>query len=311
MNPTRRLALALLFVGACQPPVVATEHDGDAHLDHALYLAMAPAVGPGWTFNGGDGTRFGDANGACQAFAQSYQQGLGVDRLDKTANHGIKTCWVKAPEDSVASQSTLVMLEGEDGAVELANADDLVKLEAALGNVARECENQIGQPKDGQSCSSLGTQKHKCAAGKLGVAQGLVGGPPKVYSGPAFDRWGNMYGKLNPDGDVPPRVPRTEAAFEAQAIAFFNSGNSPFNSVGQAIAAAKTGKLFPDVVVPTDPTKRLEKGNVAAIYDFKFPCPPDKQAAWGFNGSTAKRQDRAYNDALSPTNPAERIQPGG
>ncbi|MBX7077972.1 MAG: hypothetical protein K1X88_02220 [Nannocystaceae bacterium] len=63
--------------------------------------------------------------------------------------------------------------------------------------------------------------------------------------------------------------------------------------------------------MPADPAQRLERGNAAAIYDFKFPCPPDKKAPWGYSHGSRKRQDRAYDDALQPGQGAKRIQPGG
>ncbi|MFO0633889.1 MAG: hypothetical protein U0168_13655 [Nannocystaceae bacterium] len=299
--------LVALVAGACSVP--AMEQTPAPTLVQQVYTAAAPA-GAGWSFNGGDGTRFGDANAACAAFADSYGQGLAVDHLESTASAGTKRCWVKAPQDKTASQMTLVTLEGEASAVALADAGGLADVEAALRGIARDCEAEVGQPVGQQSCAELGRQKHQCAAAAIERALALQDGPPSIYSGPAFDRAGNMFGKLNPDGAVPPRVPRTEAAIEAEAVGFFNSGNSGFATLAQAIAAAKRGKLFPDVVVPSDPSQRLERGNVAAIYDFKFPCPPDKPAVWGYSNGSRKRQDRAYNDALHPSQGAVRIQPG-
>jgi hypothetical protein len=172
------------------------------------------------------------------------------------------------------------------GTVMLVQASSPPTLEAALQRIAEECEEQVGNfpPKDpriAKQCKELGTGKHACCAEKLDDAnrhRAKEGEPQQAYSEPAYDRaTGKMIPRQNPLPGPPPLVPRTQSAIRNQARGFYRSGQSPYRSISHAIGSMCAGKKFPDVVVPSDPSRPCERGNVERVYDFKFPCPRGKK----------------------------------
>ena len=175
--------------------------------------------------------------------------------------------------------------------------------------IAEECEEEVGNfpPRDRRikkECKELGTAKHACCARKLeDLKEDLdEDGKPQhhLYSEPAYDRTtGKMIPRKNPRRGPPPLVPRTQSAIRNQARGFYQSGKSPHRSTSQAIMAMVAGKKFPDVVVPNNPDLPCERGNVEAVYEFKFPCPRRKAARWG-RDRRGRAQLKAYKDLLMP-----------
>jgi hypothetical protein len=147
--------------------------------------------------------------------------------------------------------------------------------------------------------------KHACCARKLEDANEELDedGKPQqqVYSEPAYDRaTGKMIPRKNPRRGPPPFVPRTQSAIRNQAQGFYRSGKSPYRSSSHAIGAMVAGKKFPDVVVPSNPSLPCERGNVEAVYEFKFPCPNRKKASVGTIDRRGRAQLKAYDELLKP-----------
>ena len=62
------------------------------------------------------------------------------------------------------------------------------------------------------------------------------------------------------------------------------------------------GKKFPDVVIPNDPSLPCERGNVEAVYEFKFPCPRRRATRWEPD-RRGRAQLKAYDELLKPNQP--------
>jgi uncharacterized Zn-binding protein involved in type VI secretion len=177
-------------------------------------------------------------------------------------------------------------------------------LEATLVQIAKDCEDEVeNDPNKPKSCRERGTLKHKCADRKLNEAT-KNDNPKSVYSDGAFDgKTGSPILKNNPmKGGVPGQVPRSRGAIVNQAIGLAVSKGM---DVGGTIRSMLSGKQFPDVVVAADATQPPGKGNTAAIYDFKFPCPKEKKPSWGQG-----QQDR-YRRLLTPSSPPSMVSPMG
>jgi uncharacterized Zn-binding protein involved in type VI secretion len=248
------------------------------------------------------------------------------DIASKATGGGLVSANTHGPAKFVAPGSMNVKLEGKAvhllgdamtnnnsnppnaGTVMLVQASCPPTLEAALQRIAEECEEQVGNfpprdPRIAKQCKDLGVKKHACCAQKLEDAErqrAKDGEPRQLYSEPAYDRaTGKMLPRKNPLPGPPPMVPRTQTAICNQARGFYQSGRSPFRSSRHAIGAMVAGKKFPDVVVPSNPSLPCERGNVAAVYDFKFPCPRGRMPRWGRDRSGRKQRD-AYKDLLQP-----------
>jgi uncharacterized Zn-binding protein involved in type VI secretion len=183
---------------------------------------------------------------------------------------------------------------------------------AMLTRIAEECEEEVGNfpprdPRIKEQCKELGTAKHACCARKLEDANEELDeeGKPqqRMYSEPAYDRaTGKMIPRRNPRRGPPPLVPRTQSAIRNQAVGYFRSGKSPHRSSSHAIGAMVAGKKFPDVVIPCDPDLPCERGNVEAVYEFKFPCPRRQRSRWE-RDRRGQAQLKAYNELLLPNHP--------
>ena len=181
---------------------------------------------------------------------------------------------------------------------------------AMLARIAEECEEELGNfpprdPRIRKECKELGTAKHACCARKLEDANEELDedGKPqhRTYSEPAYDRaTGKMIARKNPRHGPPPFVPRTQSAIRNQAVGYFRSGKSPYRSSKHAIGAMVAGKKFPDVVVPSNPDLPCERGNVEAVYEFKFPCPRPKKSEWE-RDRRGQAQLKAYDNLLQPS----------
>jgi uncharacterized Zn-binding protein involved in type VI secretion len=183
----------------------------------------------------------------------------------------------------------------------------MTPLEKQLVEIAKECEEKIeNDPEHNKkSCRKKGTEKHKCCDEKLNDAT-KNDNPKKVYSDAAFDsKTGEPLLKRNPvRGGLPPQVPRTRGAIMNQAIGLAASKGLDFAGT---IRSMLSGKKFPDVVVSSNPNAPPGPGNTSQIYDFKFPCPKEKDPKWGDNG----KQGRKYDRLLESENPARMISPMG
>jgi len=198
------------------------------------------------------------------------------------------------------------------GTIMLVQESTPPSLLSMLTRIAEECEEEVGNfpPRDTRikkECKDLGTAKHACCARKLEAANDELDedGKPqqRVYSEPGYDRaTGKMIPRKNPRRGPPPFVPRTQSAIRNQASGYFHSGKSPYRSTWHAIGAMVAGKKFPDVVIPCDPDLPCERGNVEAVYDFKFPCPRGKAPRWGHDRK-GRTQFDAYDELLEPNQP--------
>lgn len=202
------------------------------------------------------------------------------------------------------------------GTTMLAQAATGPAIAQALEQIAKECEKKVGNvspndPKAKEKCKKRrlkdGKEKHDCCAKKIDKAQqdrAANGQPPNAYSEPAYTQsTGQAIARNNPLGGTPPQVPRTQNAIVRQARGFFRSGNSPYSSVNTAVGAMCSGKKFPDVVIPTDPTKMPQRGNVESVHDFKFPCPKGSKQNWTKDKS-GQMQNQVYDTMLQPTSPS-------
>lgn len=155
------------------------------------------------------------------------------------------------------------------GTVALAQATSVPDIQAALVQIAQECEEEIGQPANTKDCNKKGTEKHACCDEKIKAAN-----KEDVFSDPAY--------KKGSPGSLIQRVsgmPRERGAILRQAIGFAKSRGVPASAM---IPAFLGGKMFPDVVVSGGGPPTV--GNVQQVYDFKFPCPATKKPKWGQNG---------------------------
>lgn len=257
------------------------------------------------------------------------------DLASKATGGGLVSANTHGPAKFVAPGSLNVRLEGKAvhllgdamtnnnsnppnaGTVMLLQAASPPSLLAALSWIAEECEDEVGNfpPKDpriAKECKELGAAKHACCARKIEDANAQLardGQPRQAYAEPAYDRaTGKMIPRKNPLPTPPPLVPRTQSAIRSQARGFYQSGQSPYRSTSHAIGAMVAGKKFPDVVVPSNPDLPCERGNVEAVYDFKFPCPRTKKAKWN-RGRRGEWQRDAYDEMLKPNQPPVIIQP--
>ena len=57
-----------------------------------------------------------------------------------------------------------------------------------------------------------------------------------------------------------------------------------------------------DVVIPCDPSLPCERGNVEAVYEFKFPCPRRTRSRWN-RDRRGQAQLKAYDELLKPNRP--------
>jgi uncharacterized Zn-binding protein involved in type VI secretion len=203
------------------------------------------------------------------------------------------------------------------GTIMLVQASSPGSLLAALARIAEECEEEVGNfpprdPRIRKKCKDLGAAKHACCSRKLEDANEELDedGKPQqqVYSEPAYDRaTGKMIPRKNPRRGPPPFVPRTQSAIRNQARGFYQSGKSPYRSSSHAIGAMVAGKKFPDVVIPSNPDLPCERGNVEAVYEFKFPCPKRKSSEWS-RGRKGQAQLKAYDELLRPNQPPKIIR---
>jgi uncharacterized Zn-binding protein involved in type VI secretion len=249
------------------------------------------------------------------------------DIASKATGGGLVSANTHGPAKFVAPGSMNVKIEGEPvhllgdamtnnnsnppnaGTIMLVQDSIPPDLLAMLTRIAEECEEEVGNfplrdPRIKKECKELGVAKHACCARKLEDAAEELDedGKPqqRVYSEPAYDRaTGRMIARKNPRRGPPPLVPRTQSAIRNQARGFYQSGKSPYRSVPHAIGSMVAGKKFPDVVVPSNPDLPCERGNVEAVYEFKFPCPRGKAPRWGRDRS-GRSQYRAYKDLLDP-----------
>ena len=249
------------------------------------------------------------------------------DIASKATGGGLVSANTHGPAKFVAPGSLNVKIEGKAvhllgdamtnnnsnppnaGTIMLVQASSPKGFLAALACIAEECEEEVGNfpPKDpriAKNCKDLGVAKHACCARKLEDANEELDedGKPQqqIYSEPAYDRaTGKMIPRKNPRRGPPLLVPRTQSAIRNQARGFFRSGKSPYRSSSHAIGAMVAGKKFPDVVIPCDPSLPCERGNVEAVYEFKFPCPRRKAARWG-RDRRGRAQLKAYEDLLGP-----------
>jgi uncharacterized Zn-binding protein involved in type VI secretion len=255
------------------------------------------------------------------------------DIASKATGGGLVSANTHGPAKFVAPGSMNVKAEGKNihllgdattnnnsnppnaGTVMLVQASCPPTIEAALRRIAEECEEEVGNfpsrdPRIAKQCKDLGTKKHACCAEKLDEAnrqRAKEGEPPSHYSEPAYDRaTGKMIPRKNPLGGPPPQVPRTQSAICNQARGFYQSGKSPYRSSPHAIGAMVKGKKFPDVVVPADPSAPCERGNVEAVYEFKFPCPKGKTPRWG-RDRKGRSQFDTYKELLKPNQPPKII----
>ncbi|MBV1860451.1 MAG: DUF4150 domain-containing protein [Nannocystaceae bacterium] len=203
------------------------------------------------------------------------------------------------------------------GTVMLAQAATGPAITAALEEIAKECEEQVGNvdpadPDAKEKCKERrlrdGKEKHDCCAKKVDKAQedrAANGQSPNAYSEPAYNKAsGQAIPRNNPLGGTPPQVPRTQGAIVRQARGFFQSGNSPFSSVSQSVGAMCGGKKFPDVVIPSNASQMPQRGNVESIHDFKFPCPRGNPQNWSKDRSSGLMQNQVYDAMLQPNSPA-------
>jgi uncharacterized Zn-binding protein involved in type VI secretion len=171
------------------------------------------------------------------------------------------------------------------GTVALAQATSVPEIEAALVQIAKECEEKHGQPADPKDCNKKGTEKHACCDEKIKDAK-----KEDVFSDPAYKKGapGTLIQKAN-------GMPRERGAFVRQAIGLAKSLGAPFSAM---IPAFLRGKMFPDVVVsgggPPTP------GNVSQVYDFKFPCPATKKPKWGQKGKQGQNLQALTNCPNAP-----------
>jgi hypothetical protein len=157
-------------------------------------------------------------------------------------------------------------------------------MELWLIQIAKECEDEVGQPAKTKDCNKAGTEKHKCCDRKIKEAK-----EEDVFSDPAYNK--------RPPGLIQKAnlMPRERGAYVRQAIGFAKSRGLPAFSM---IGAFLKGKIFPDVVVSNGgpPTR----GNVKNVYDFKFPCPATKDPKWGQGGKQGQNLQRVTGCANAP-----------
>ena len=258
------------------------------------------------------------------------------DIASKATGGGLISANTHGPAKFVAPGSMNVRIEGKAvhllgdamtnnnsnppnaGTIALVQESSPPSLLSMLTRIAEECEEEVGNfpprdPRIRKECKELGVAKHACCARKLedALEERDEDGKPEhhLYSEPAYDRaTGKMIPRKNPRPGPPPLVPRTQSAIRNQARGFYQSGKSPFRSTPHAIASMVAGKKFPDVVVPNNPDLPCERGNVEAVYDFKFPCPRGKSAKWS-RDHRGKWQRDAYDEMLKPNHPPVLIHP--
>jgi Toxin PAAR-like domain len=177
-------------------------------------------------------------------------------------------------------------------------------LEKELQKIAQECEDEVeGKEDKPKECKDRGTMKHECCDRKISDAT-KDDNPRRVYSDCAFNKSdGSMVPRDNPvRGGMPPEVPRTRTAIMNQARGYAARFGGDTSA---AIGSFVSGKKFPDVVISTNGNEPPGRGNTAAVYDFKFPCPKDKKPQWGDNG----KQGETYNEMLEPRKAPRMITP--
>jgi uncharacterized Zn-binding protein involved in type VI secretion len=252
------------------------------------------------------------------------------DIASKATGGGLVSANTHGPAKFVAPGSMNVKIEGKAvhllsdamtnnnsnppnaGTIMLVQDSSPPSLLTMLARIAEECEEEVGNfpprdPRIRKECKELGAAKHACCARKLddGSEELDEDGKPEhhLYSEPAYDRaTGKMIPRKNPRRGPPPLVPRTQSAIRNQARGYYRSGKSPYRSAKHAIGAMVASKKFPDVVVPSNPDLPCERGNVEAVYEFKFPCPRGKKADWG-RDRKGRPQLEAYDELLQPNQP--------
>jgi hypothetical protein len=209
-----------------------------------------------------------------------------------------------------ACRHTDKKFHNDKNTIDLAGNLDPAVLEKTLQQIAKECEEEVENNPEhaNKSCRDKGTEKHKCCDRKIKEENDKYpkDQPSGVYSDCAFDEnTGQMIPRNNPvRGGLPAQIPRTRSAIMRQAIGYAASTG---RNIGAAIGRAFSGKKFPDVVVARDPMKPPGPGNTSAVYDFKFPCPKDKEPSWGDNGT----QGETYDEMLAPDQVPTMITPSG
>jgi hypothetical protein len=178
--------------------------------------------------------------------------------------------------------------------VALAQATSVPEIEAALVQIAKECEDEIGQPDPakGERCCDKGREKHECCDGKIKEAD-----RKDTFSDPAYNKGPppSLIQKVN-------GMPRERGAFVRQAIGFAKSLGAPAFAM---IPAFLAGKNFPDVAISNGGPPTV--GNVKQVYDFKFPCPSSKKPEWGQNG----KQGQNLQALTGSPNAPQMISPAG
>ncbi len=203
---------------------------------------------------------------------------------------------VAAPND--ANRQRLLMGPTRDPAVtQLKNAKTDDEVKAALGNVAKGCEEKInsnrgyhpGKPPPPEECAELGTAKHACAEDSINEAQN-----PRVMSEVAYDK----KGKPLPPRDTPEGNKCRGKVYEE----LVNKQGRPAGAPGTIASADCGGFMCADVVVLKDGATTPSKGNVAKAFDFKFPCGDNEP-------SMSNKQKGKYKKVFGFE--PELISPGG
>ena len=189
------------------------------------------------------------------------------------------------------------------GVLQAPNAT-LGDIEAELQQIAKDCEEEVEGKEDmkGKSCRQKGKKKHECCDRKIEEDRSTdTKAPQRTYSEGAFDKKsGSAIPRKNPaSGGVPPVVPRKQSAMVRGALGFARSLGAGAALTKSILGGALSGKQFPDVVVASDPSQAVGRGNVSAVYDFKFPCPKDKKPKWG-KGKQGDTYDRMLRPKVAP-----------
>lgn len=174
----------------------------------------------------------------------------------------------------------------------------------ALLRIAREIEEEVGARANLASSDGRALTAVKCAYcyKELHRAYALVNGaksPLGVYASAVFSSaTGRMVARKNPvPGGVPQRVPHTRQSLIREIV---GRTAKPGRPAGPAAVRSLQGKQFPGVVIAEQSHAAPGRGNIEAVYEFKFPQRPDKKPAWGPRGNQAQIYQQLFRPAKAP-----------
>jgi hypothetical protein len=172
--------------------------------------------------------------------------------------------------------------------------------EEALRETAKACNEEVNKkhgPATSKNCAALGTAKHKCCEESLNKS-----GRKTVGTERPFERDGTVSTKNRAAAIGQGATAKAAAKASSQAAGLSGKALTKFlnkaflNGFGGLPGfMAATPPISLDAVIYKVAPPPVDKSNIDAVFDFKFPCGKK-----GKKGKMRRKQRQKYDDAMKP-----------